>query len=179
MSFKFDLETIPEDDGLIVGQKEKRESLGINSPDCNLADDVELTGKLTRIGRDVFFKGEVKTVLSQECSRCLEMFDTPVQVNVSTCFLPQPEEAPPEEKELHPSDIEVEYYRENTIDLAQPVFDQILLTQPLIPLCRSECKGLCAQCGVNHNHESCQCGTEESAVDPRLAVLEKLKEKIK
>lgn len=179
MSFKFDLETIPEDTGLSIEQTEKRETLGIDQPGCALVEDIELTGNLSRLGRDVFFKGQVKTGLRQECSRCLELFDTPVEVSLSTCFLPQPEDAPPEEKELHASDIEVEYYRENTIDLAQPVFDQILLTQPLNPLCRPDCKGLCAQCGVNLNLDSCQCESDESRIDPRLAVLEKLKGKIK
>ncbi len=179
MSLKFDLESIPEDQGLRIEQTEDKNALGIDQPDCSLVQDVELAGNLTRIGRDVFFQGKAKTALQEVCSRCLEPFVTPVDVEITTCFLPVPEESPQEEKELRASDIEVEYYRENTIDLAQPVFDQILLTQPLIPLCRSDCKGLCVQCGANRNLELCQCGSSGENMDPRLAVLEKLKDKIK
>ncbi len=179
MSYKIDVEKISEDQGLQLSQVEGKDSLGIDHPECTLIRDIELTGTLTRLGREVFFKGLVESALKFSCSRCLEEFETPVSVPVSTCFMPIPANEPPEESELRASDIEVEYYRENTIDLAQPVFDQILLTQPLIPLCRPDCLGLCAQCGANRNLESCQCEETETVKDPRLAVLQKLKENIK
>jgi uncharacterized protein len=43
------------------------------------------------------------------------------------------------------------------------------------PLCRVDCKGLCAVCGTNLNTGSCSCKPDWE--DPRLAVLKKLKVK--
>ncbi len=58
------------------------------------------------------------------------------------------------------------------IDLA-PVFrDELSLTEPMHPLCRPDCPGLCCVCGDSlsagpHVHE-----TDE--IDPRLAALARL-----
>ena len=40
---------------------------------------------------------------------------------------------------------------------------------PVTPLCRKDCKGLCAGCGVNLNEGMCACTEEEG--DPRMAAL--------
>ncbi|QPJ63285.1 MAG: DUF177 domain-containing protein [Candidatus Nitronauta litoralis] len=179
MTLKIEIESIPEDTGLEFNQTLKRDSLEIDQPDCCLTRDIELSGKFNRIGREVFFQGQVDTEIQFLCSRCLEKYEIPVKTPVNTCFMPAPENQPQEEHELRASDIELEYYRENTIDLAQPVFDQILLTQPLIPLCDPDCQGLCPQCGINRNLESCQCQKGQDLGDPRFEVLQKLKDKLK
>ena len=179
MSLAFDIELIPEDQGLDLDQSEKKTSFNVEPSDCSLTQDVQLQGKLTRLGREVFFKGQVKTFLGLSCSRCLEHFEMPVDVGVSACFLPKLKESPKEEEELHEADIEVEYYVENKIDLAQPVYDQILLALPFVHLCRLDCKGLCPACGKNRNVETCGCEEQEEAVDSRLAILKQLKNKMK
>jgi len=178
MSLLFDVESIPEDEGLALDLVEKKKQFQIELEECILARDVGIRGTLTRVGREAFFNGEVTTALHLICSRCLEPFEMEVDAPVSACFMPQPAHEPEEEHELHAADIEVEYYRENNIDLSQPVYDQILLTLPFVRLCRPDCKGLCPHCGINRNVGTCQCG-EARNVDPRLAVLEQLKNKLK
>ena len=59
------------------------------------------------------------------------------------------------------------------IDLTEAVQEQILLSLPLRPLCREDCKGLCPGCGEDLNKGACGCSGK--AVDPRLAVLGNLK----
>lgn len=179
MTLKFEIESIPEDTGLEFSQTLKQDTLKINQPDCWLTRDIELSGRFSRIGREVFFQGQVGTEIQFVCSRCLEKYKNLVNAPVNSCFMPIPADQPQDEHELRASDIELEYYRENTIDLAQPVFDQILLTQPLIPLCDPDCKGLCPQCGINRNLESCQCQEGQNFGDPRFEVLQKLKDKLK
>ena len=178
MSLVFDVEAIPEDEGLDLELSESRKRFRIEAEDCSLARDIDLDGHLSRVGREAFFKGRVKTSLHLTCSRCLEPFQMEVDAEVSACFLPQPAQAPGEEMELNPADIEVEYYTENNIDLSQPVYDQILLTLPFVRLCRPDCRGLCPRCGINRNQEVCQC-EEDKPLDPRLAVLKQLKDKMK
>jgi uncharacterized protein len=55
------------------------------------------------------------------------------------------------------------------IDLDRVFHDELSLTEPMHPLCRPECAGLCPECGLrldagDHSH-----GGEE--IDPRLAGL--------
>jgi len=45
---------------------------------------------------------------------------------------------------------------------------------PMKAICRSDCRGLCAACGANLNHEECRCETH--SVDARLAPLARLKQ---
>ncbi|MFQ5483079.1 MAG: DUF177 domain-containing protein [Nitrospinaceae bacterium] len=179
MSLVFEPDSIPEDEGLPVDLTEKKSHFQIDPKDCSLAADVDITGHLTKVGAEVFFRGEFTTTLNLACSRCLEAFQSGASAKVSACFLQKSEaKESPDELGLDPRDIEVEFYSENKLDLTQPIYDQILLTLPFIPLCKPDCQGLCPQCGINLNLDSCHCSAE-SDVDPRLAVLQQLKEKIK
>jgi len=58
------------------------------------------------------------------------------------------------------------------VDLEPLVRDAVLLELPQAPLCRSECRGLCPNCGANRNEESCGC---EAPTDPRWAALDVLR----
>lgn len=55
------------------------------------------------------------------------------------------------------------------LDLAAICWEELMLAVPVIPLCRNDCKGLCAGCGVNLNEGMCACTEEEG--DPRMAAL--------
>jgi uncharacterized protein len=103
----------------------------------------------------------------------------PVHCNVTANYVPRPEsEKGHAEVELDASEIDIEYYDEDRVDITQVVYDQILLEVPLICLCRKDCKGLCPDCGENLNLGPCGCGNE-SSIDPRFDVLKTLKEKLK
>jgi uncharacterized protein len=41
-------------------------------------------------------------------------------------------------------------------------------------ICRSDCRGLCSQCGANLNHDECRCETH--SVDSRSTPLGRLKQ---
>jgi uncharacterized protein len=117
--------------------------------------------------------GAVHTELELPCSRCLEPFRFPVDVAFDQRYLPQPEASADEEREIADEDLETSFYRGAQIDLNELLREQFYLTLPMKPLCREECKGLCAQCGTNLNTGTCDCrpGWE----DPRLAALKQLK----
>ena len=55
-------------------------------------------------------------------------------------------------------------------DLDEQVNDYILLNLPTKHLCKTDCNGLCPQCGKNLNDGACNCRT----IDPRLEVLKQL-----
>lgn len=58
------------------------------------------------------------------------------------------------------------------VDLAAVAWEEFALALPSAPLCRKDCKGLCAACGADLNKGQCACRKEEG--DPRLAVLRDL-----
>jgi len=113
------------------------------------------------------------------CSRCLEPLDYKIRSKVTSRYVSDQDSGNLEsDVELRASDIEVEYYPDGRIDLTQAVYDQMMLSLPLVRLCREDCRGICSQCGVNRNIKNCQC-SDKGSIDPRLAVLKTLKDKLK
>ena len=55
------------------------------------------------------------------------------------------------------------------VNLREAVRQTALTVQPLKPLCRLDCQGLCPQCGANRNEVSCGCASE--AIDARWRPL--------
>ncbi len=54
------------------------------------------------------------------------------------------------------------------VDLTDDLRETILLAFPLYPVCRPDCRGLCAQCGADLNAGDCECAPP---ADNRWAVL--------
>lgn len=103
------------------------------------------------------FTGELKGELLLECSRCLEEFRYPVEINFN--------------EEIAKADIE----DLRKVDLTELFVENILLAIPIKPLCSQDCQGLCPECGQNLNKGQCECDTE--TVDPRMAKLKDLLDK--
>ncbi|MCX6639182.1 MAG: DUF177 domain-containing protein [bacterium] len=60
------------------------------------------------------------------------------------------------------------------LDITQEIRDTVIIGLPVQFLCRADCKGLCSNCGVDLNLETCAC--PKHPVDPRWAALLKLKD---
>ncbi|MFT4579705.1 MAG: hypothetical protein ACI9UO_002551 [Nitrospinales bacterium] len=174
----FEIEKIPEG-GLNFDLLEGKELFGIDQPDCALTDDVKVWGKLTKIEREVCFYGDLEASLLVTCTRCLKPFPLQVKSIIQVHFIPRAKESSPgSEVELTETDIEKELYEDERVDLHGPIRDQILLDVPLILLCQENCKGICPECGNDRNSDPCEC-KNDGQVDPRFAILQKLKEKLK
>ena len=74
---------------------------------------------------------------------------------------------------MSPTDLDLDYYTGESVDLESLLREQIILMMPLKPLCDENCKGLCPHCGANLNRETCTCSTD--TVNSPFAVLAKLK----
>lgn len=117
--------------------------------------------------------GSARTELELACSRCLEPFRLPVHAEFDLRYLPAAEAAADAEQEVADEDLETSYYRDDQIDVNELLREQFYLALPMKPLCREDCKGLCAQCGTNLNTATCDC--TPAWEDPRLAPLRNLK----
>jgi len=119
--------------------------------------------------------GHLRTELELACSRCLEPYRFPIDASFDQRYLPSSAASTEAEQEIEEDDLETSYYTEEQIDLNQLLREQFYLALPMKPLCREDCKGLCAQCGTNLNMGRCDCAPVWE--DPRLAALKALKEK--
>jgi uncharacterized protein len=119
------------------------------------------------------FQGDLKANATFRCSRCLCDFTEGLHVPFNEHFVQVSED------ELSAGDGTDEEDRipviGDTIDLTPYLEQAVNLALPYSPLCRQDCAGLCPECGVNRNEETCSCNTER--IDPRLADLAKFFEK--
>ncbi len=130
---------------------------------------VELTHM--RSGDDLLFNGEVQGELIGQCGRCLEEYALSLDRTFSVVLTPRPPLG--REMELSYDELSASFYDGETIDVSALIHEQTQLALPSIPLCQTECQGLCPQCGANRNVEPCSCQPERR--DSRLAILSALR----
>lgn len=129
--------------------------------------------RILKVETMVSISGDIKAKLGLECSRCAKEFFYPLSSSFRVDYMPLKEIGMEKEYELKSKDLDVSFYKDNRIDLTDLIKEQILLSLPMQPLCSSYCKGLCPKCGKALNEGPCNCETKE--LDPRLAILKKLK----
>lgn len=128
---------------------------------------------LERSGRGLVIGGTFVGDVALICSRCLESFRFQTQDGLDLyCAVGVPA-TPREERELAADELEVTYLEEGRINTDHLLRESVLLSLPVQPLCREDCRGLCPHCGANLNLTSCGC--QEHNVDPRLQSLRKLR----
>jgi uncharacterized protein len=69
-------------------------------------------------------------------------------------------------------DLDFSFYQQDRLDVDELVLEQLELSLPTRILCQEDCKGLCAQCGIDLNTTSCNC---QPPMDPRWQALTELK----
>jgi len=148
--------------------------------EVEMPDDAYRIATPVQLGLDIYkdqdkfrLVGTVQAELELPCSRCLEPFRLPVDLEFDQRHLPQTDASAEEETEVADEDLETSFYRDEQIDLKELLREQFYLALPMKPLCREECKGLCPQCGTNLNNATCDCGPGWE--DPRFAALKQLK----
>jgi len=129
--------------------------------------------KIYKVGLTVSISGEVRANLGLECSRCLKEFSCPIISAFTVNYIPIHQIEREGEYELKRGDLDLNFYRGDKIDLSDLIKEQLLLSLSMQPLCSPDCKGLCSRCGMPLSEGPCICEIKE--IDPRLAVLKKLK----
>ena len=163
-----------------IRQPQQRFDRTFNPADVSMADDEYRIVSPVELGFDIHkdkdkfrLVGRVKTTLELPCSRCLEPYPLPVDQEFDLRYHPHSEASAEAETEVEDEDLETSFYRDEQIDLNELLREQFYLALPMKPLCREDCKGLCATCGTNLNTGTCDCSTGWE--DPRLAALKQFK----
>lgn len=61
-----------------------------------------------------------------------------------------------------------------TIDITEPIRQELLLHFPIIKVCSKGCKGLCPHCGKDRNKQKCDCKNETIIENKPFAKLKQL-----
>lgn len=142
-------------------------------PDWQLSQPLTVSLQAVNEGRYIELSGQAKTVVEGQCSRCLDKVNQKVEVIIAEQLLYAKDTE--QYKHLAIGELEEQFYiyKSDYFDVAPIVREAILAALPMKILCQEDCRGLCLQCGQNLNHGQCKCDTTE--IDPRLAILAKLK----
>jgi uncharacterized protein len=155
--------------------------LSVDAPALEFEDGIVqtrgITGhlRLTRTNRGLLVRGRLRTATAQTCSRCLKEIEWPVQIDLDEEALPLIDfqnGRPVELEEGEQDSLRLTDHHE--LDLEGEVRDAISLAEPIAPVCREDCPGLCIVCGGElaggpHEHA-------DDDIDPRLAELRRFAE---
>ena len=141
--------------------------------------DVALEVRFEAVSEGVLATGTATMPLAGECARCLAPLTSSVTVGFQELYLYAEGRHDKHEKhdryDKHDDQEEQDagelYHLDGDLLDLEPAFrDAAVLALPMSPLCREDCPGLCAECGVpladagpGHRHDA--------AVDPRWAAL--------
>lgn len=142
---------------------------GVRTALARLSDDpVRAELRLESVVEGVLLTGPVEGRVVAQCARCLKDLSTTVTPELCELFVTPGHEVPDDEDAYDVQGTDV--------DLEPALRDALALSLPLNPLCRDDCKGLCATCGTDLNAGACDC--VEDDVDPRWAELDALRAKL-
>jgi uncharacterized protein len=101
--------------------------------------------------RDLYIRGSLSTCILLECGRCLSSFGHPVKSEFYVDCTPTVKGPIGQEYRLLGEDLNLHFYQGDTVDVDEIIESQIHLETPMVPLCQTDCKGLCLACGENLN----------------------------
>jgi uncharacterized protein len=137
-----------------------------NVPGVRVDDDLYLEYlrgplRLSRTKEGILVQGQLNVGIDAECSRCLEPLARGMDVEIEELF-------------AYPAQDDVEFSvgEDMVLDLGPLLRAVVLIYESRGLVCREDCQGLCPECGVNRNFETCDCVDDE--IDPRLAGLKEL-----
>jgi len=138
--------------------------------DVSLAAPVDGLVRLSVTGRSILAQATVRTAFEASCSRCLKPVAAPVEVSLFEEALPSIDidSGQPVDRSAEPDAFRLDDHHE--LDLREPIREAVSLAEPIAPLCRPDCAGLCETCGADLNSDPTHAHGEAS-LDPRLAVL--------
>ena len=137
-------------------------------PDLRLADPIEGTIRVSRTNRGVLVEARLDTAIASQCSRCLTDIDVPLDLDIHEEALPsiELETGQPMQWPSEPDVIRLGSAHE--LELEMVVREAIQLAEPIAPLCRPDCPGLCPVCG---EHLRLAPHVHHEEPDPRMEAL--------
>lgn len=118
-------------------------------------DKVSVVGSIANVGSCLRLQLQVAGRALSECSRCLQRLDSEFSFAL--------------DEDIEAGEIDL---ATGSLDLTEILRTALVFHQPMQPLCKPECLGLCPHCGTDRNQLVCGC--DSLVVDPRLEKLGQL-----
>lgn len=125
---------------------------------------------LVHLNDGIWVRGDLQAKVRCTCSRCLQAYSTTLRFHIEETYYPTLDISTGVEVSL-PEDAETDATIDDhhILDISEVVRQDIILATPMKPLCKTDCAGICPQCGADLNESSCACPKEP--VDRRWASL--------
>ncbi|MCH7483784.1 MAG: DUF177 domain-containing protein [Chloroflexi bacterium] len=137
--------------------------------------DLHGTVSLLRTDRGLLAAMDATAKLEESCSRCLASVLVSVDVRFQEEYVPVVDADTAGRIYLADDDEAFRIDSEFWLDLREGLRQYILMSEPLKPLCRDDCAGLCPLCGADLNARPCNCQPE---TDERWDALAGLKQEM-
>jgi len=126
--------------------------------------------RLLKTTRSIWVSASFDSDVVNQCDRCLTPYSQSVHMEIEEEYFPARDPATGARKAPENADEDTLYIDDNQmLDLTSIVREYASLDLPMKPLCKSDCAGLCSNCGANLNDSACQCDTVSR--DPRWGAL--------
>lgn len=135
---KIEINQIPLE-GMVLAEEIACGALDLETDLVKFSGPVKVKAKVDKITNAVTVHLNVSVPMHSICSRCLEDFKIDFKKDINLNY-------PVSKNELF-------------VDLDQDIREEIILDYSIKPLCTTDCRGLCPQCGKNLNQGGCSCGT--------------------
>lgn len=113
-------------------------------PNVALIPPVKVEGRITLTGKhQAYIECDIAFRLKGECTRCLADTEKDYYITVN--------------EEVRPDNEDGYSVVNDRVDLKPVVEDAVIMNMPVSFLCKEDCKGICAGCGVNLNVGTCKC----------------------
>ncbi len=154
----------------ILSAPDKTITLAVSEhlPDLATLTPVKGEMSITHQGTYLEVKGSAGAIMTLECDRCLQSYNTRIQVNTTELVWledPAPETGP--EKEVDLEDLVESVSPQGNFDPAEWLYEQMCLAIPQKQICRSDCEGIEIKNNPPHTE-----------VDHRWAALSSLKRQL-
>jgi uncharacterized protein len=138
----------------------------------------ELVGSVTlmRTDKGILVSTDLHCTVAGRCSRCLTEVTYPVRLAFQEEYWPTADAStgemlpPPDDPDAFLID------PHQILDLTEALRQYRVMAEPMQPLCKPDCLGLCPRCGYNLNQGPCGCPRQD--VDDRWSALTELAEKL-
>jgi len=95
----------------------------------------------------------VELKVEHNCDKCISKVTQDLHIDkFESIFYTQKPSSIDDPFDMHMIDL-----KNKEIDLSEPLRQEIILSAPILLLCKEKCKGLCSSCGQNMNISTCNC----------------------
>ncbi len=134
---------------------------------------MKVAGDITNTAGYMRMRLEMSVDYEAECARCLSPVSGKFSLDLEKTVAPRNLLLDLDEDKLDDYAI----IEDGFLDMDEQLRAQLEMEFPVRFLCHDDCKGLCQRCGKNLNEGKCSCPEKE--IDPRLAPLQEILEKMK